>query len=78
MYGGLCLGLLGVAMAGRSSSTIGTLSVSTLAFGTLVFWATVAALALGGPRLLGAVTPIGGTLMIVGLVAAAVWALRSF
>jgi uncharacterized membrane protein YgdD (TMEM256/DUF423 family) len=26
----------------------------------------VAALALGGPRILGAVTPIGGTLMIAG------------
>lgn len=34
--------------------------------GTVVFSGTVAALALGGPRWLGAVTPIGGTLMIVG------------
>ncbi len=34
--------------------------------GTLLFSGTVAALALGGPRWLGAVTPLGGTLMIAG------------
>ena len=38
---------------------------------------TVAALALGGPRWLGAVTPIGGALMIVGWVRLAWSALRS-
>ena len=37
-----------------------------LAVGGLIFCGTVAAIALGGPRWLGAVTPIGGTLMIVG------------
>ncbi|HEY4596788.1 MAG TPA: DUF423 domain-containing protein [Thermoanaerobaculia bacterium] len=34
--------------------------------GSVIFSGTVFGLALGGPRLLGAVTPIGGTLMIVG------------
>ena len=36
-----------------------------LEIGALIFSGTVAVLALGGPRWLGAVTPIGGTLMIV-------------
>ena len=38
-----------------------------LALGTLVFSGTVASLALGGPRWLGAITPLGGLLMIAGL-----------
>ncbi len=36
--------------------------------GGLVFSATVAALALGGPRWLGAVTPLGGAALILGFV----------
>lgn len=44
--------------------------------GAAVFSGTVAALALGGPRWLGAVTPIGGALMIAGLVVFAFGALR--
>ena len=39
-----------------------------LAAGTLIFSSTVAILALGGPRWLGAVTPLGGLLMIIGFV----------
>ena len=51
------------------------LALLALLSGTLIFSLTVAALALGSPRWLGAVTPIGGVLMIVGLVlfAAGVW-----
>ena len=37
-----------------------------LAAGALVFAATLYAMALGAPRWLGAVTPLGGTLMILG------------
>jgi len=37
-----------------------------LLLGSVIFSGTVFGLALGGPRLLGAVTPIGGTLMVVG------------
>jgi uncharacterized membrane protein YgdD (TMEM256/DUF423 family) len=46
-----------------------------LLVGTLIFSFTVFALALGGPRWLGAITPIGGTLMILGFVlfALAAW-----
>jgi uncharacterized membrane protein YgdD (TMEM256/DUF423 family) len=44
--------------------------------GSLVFSGTVAAIALGGPRWLGAVTPLGGLSMIVGFVLFAVAAAR--
>ena len=37
-----------------------------LAAGTLVFCATLYLMALGAPRWLGAITPIGGSLMIAG------------
>lgn len=35
-------------------------------FGTLVFTGTLYAMALGGPRILGAVTPIGGLSFMIG------------
>lgn len=38
----------------------------TLLVGAAIFAATLYAMALGGPRWLGAVTPIGGTLLIIG------------
>jgi uncharacterized membrane protein YgdD (TMEM256/DUF423 family) len=43
--------------------------------GTLIFAGTLYGLALGGPRWLGAITPIGGVAMIAGwfLFAAAAW-----
>jgi uncharacterized membrane protein YgdD (TMEM256/DUF423 family) len=37
-----------------------------LAAGTMIFSGSLYAMALGGPRWLGAVTPIGGALMIAG------------
>jgi len=40
--------------------------------GAAVFSGTLYAMALGAPRWLGAVTPLGGTLMIVGWIATAV------
>ena len=43
-----------------------------LAGGSVVFAGTLAAMALGGPRWLGAVTPLGGLLMIAG------WALLAW
>ena len=41
----------------------------SLVIGGVVFSGTVYALALGGPRWLGAVTPLGGLLMIAGFLA---------
>lgn len=72
VYGGLALACLG-AFDGRGSTGAAPL---LLAFGTAVFAGTVALLALGLPGWLGAVTPIGGALMIAGLVLAAWGALR--
>ena len=66
MYGSLSLALLGLAARGAERGGYGV-SGWCLAFGTLVFSGTVASLALGGPRWLGAITPLGGLLMIAGL-----------
>ena len=74
MYGGLAVALLGLAarVLGQQLAAAGV----CLLAGTLVFSLTVFALALGSPRWLGAVTPVGGLLMIVGLVLFAVAAWR--
>lgn len=45
--------------------------------GSAIFSGTLYALALGGPRWLGAITPIGGTALIVGWLAFATSALRA-
>ncbi len=70
-FGLLALGLA----AGRLGPGLARGAGICLALGALVFSGTVAALALGGPRWLGAVTPIGGVLLIVGfaLFAWAAW-----
>lgn len=47
------------------------LPAALLAAGTVIFAATLYAMALGGPRWLGAVTPLGGSLMILGWLALA-------
>lgn len=65
MYGGLSLVLLGIVRQQWPRPGFVLAGISLL-LGTLIFSGTVAALALGSPRWLGAVTPIGGTLMIVG------------
>lgn len=44
--------------------------------GSVIFSGTLYALALGGPRWLGAITPIGGTALIVGWLGFAVSAWR--
>ena len=55
--------------AGGGGLTAGWLFLA----GALVFAATLYAMGLGGPRWLGAVTPVGGVLMIAGWAALA-WA----
>ena len=78
----LCLGCwMGVAAAvGLASLHAGRrgfdLAAWGLIAGSLVFSGTVAALALGAPRWLGAITPIGGLMMIAGFVALAFTAWR--
>lgn len=71
------LGLTAIGVLERQSPGLGGAAGALLAAGALIFATTLAALALGGPRWLGAVTPIGGALMIVGWVRLAWSALRS-
>lgn len=64
-YSGLGLGLTGLASA-RAELPGWIWTRRLLAWGGAVFAGTVGALALGGPRWLGAVTPLGGILLIAG------------
>ena len=57
------LGLLTIGAARLPESRLVALLLSV---GTLVFCATLYLMALGAPRWLGAITPIGGSLMIGG------------
>jgi uncharacterized membrane protein YgdD (TMEM256/DUF423 family) len=65
-------GLAAAVHAGRAWGVPGWMLLT----GGLIFSGTVAALALGGPRWLGAVTPVGGVLLIAGFAALAVVWLR--
>jgi uncharacterized membrane protein YgdD (TMEM256/DUF423 family) len=70
------LGVMAIALAaaqGVRATTPGWL----VAAGTLVFAGTLYALALSGARWWGAITPIGGTAMLVGFAWVAVAALSS-
>ncbi len=67
MYAGFGIVLNGMAAWQQGRQGFDTAAVCLVA-GSLIFSGTVAVLALGGPRWLGAVTPIGGLLMIVGFV----------
>ncbi|HSS49501.1 MAG TPA: DUF423 domain-containing protein [Thermoanaerobaculia bacterium] len=65
MYGGLSLVLVG--LFARQGAVRGVNGAGWCLFlGSVVFSGTVFSLAAGGPRWLGAVTPVGGTLMIAG------------
>lgn len=61
------LGLLLVAaLWERLQPGWGLASVIAMALGVVLFSGSLYALALGAPRVLGAIAPIGGTLFIVG------------
>lgn len=74
MYGSIALVLVG--LYGQPGARRVDAAGWCLFVGSLIFSGTVAVLALGGPRWLGAVTPIGGTLLIVGFLLFAWAALR--
>jgi uncharacterized membrane protein YgdD (TMEM256/DUF423 family) len=65
MYGGLAMVLVGLFGAPGARRGVDAAGWCLLA-GSVIFSGTVFGLALGGPRWLGAVTPIGGTLLIAG------------
>lgn len=71
-FGTLLAGLVALHAPGRLVDSAG----GTLLVGALLFSGTVFALALGGPRWLGAVTPVGGLLLIAGFVLLALSAFR--
>jgi uncharacterized membrane protein YgdD (TMEM256/DUF423 family) len=76
MYGAFALALVG--LLGRQGAVRGVAGAGwCLLTGSLIFSGTVAVLALGGPRWLGAVTPIGGTLLILGFLLFAWAALKT-
>ncbi len=65
MYGSFALALVG--LAGAQGGRRGIAGAGwCLLLGSALFSGTVFGLALGGPRWLGAVTPVGGLLMITG------------
>ncbi len=53
-------------LLGRTQHGAAGVAGGAFAAGVLVFSGTLYAMALGGPRWLGAVTPLGGTLLLVG------------
>jgi len=65
MYGAFGLLVVGVLEHGMERAAL-TAAGWTLLSGMVVFSGTVGLLALGWPRWLGAVTPVGGLLLIVG------------
>lgn len=65
MYGGLGLTLLGIVATQWPRPGFDRAGWMLLV-GSLIFCDTVAWLALGGPRWLGAITPVGGVLMVAG------------
>lgn len=67
MYHALALVSLGL-MAARGRGAAGTVAAAAICFlaGTLVFSGCLAVLAVTGLKILGAIVPIGGTLLIAG------------
>jgi uncharacterized membrane protein YgdD (TMEM256/DUF423 family) len=64
------------ALWARLADGWGTAAAVAFILGILLFSGSLYAFALGAPRVLGAVAPVGGTLFILGWIALAVAALR--
>ena len=63
--------------AATAAARVARTAAAVLLAGSILFAATLYAMALGGPLWLGAVTPIGGLGMIVGWIWLGVVALRT-
>jgi len=72
------LALFGTALLARSVYPTRALHIAAYAFGSgiVLFCASLYALALGAPRWIGAITPLGGVAFIVGWIALGVAAWR--
>ena len=75
MYHALALAVTGLVALRQSH---GALQIAGCCFlvGTLIFSGLLYAIALGGPKILGAIVPLGGTALIVGWVCLAVGAAK--
>lgn len=69
--------LVAVALGARSSTRALAVASTLFTIGVVVFSGTLYAMALGGPRMLGAVTPLGGLALMGGWAALVVHALQS-
>lgn len=76
MYHALALLIVSLLSAGQLKSPSLKLSGIAFAMGSLLFSGSLYALALGGPTVLGIITPFGGLSFLVGWVALAVYAYR--
>lgn len=54
------------AFSARAPSGVGSAAALCFGFGSLVFSGTLYAMAMGAPRWFGAITPIGGLLLLAG------------
>jgi uncharacterized membrane protein YgdD (TMEM256/DUF423 family) len=73
------LGLLAVGVAAQwIDSSLLRWAAILIVTGIVFFSGSIYGLSFGGPRILGPITPLGGTLLIVGwcLFAAAIWRAR--
>lgn len=77
-YAGLhALAVLAVAALARSGFRVIVGTRSAFLVGVLLFSGSLIAMAFGGPRWLGAVTPVGGLAFMIGWLLLAVSALRT-
>jgi len=76
---GLALVLLGllVALRGGESSGMGRVPGTCFTLGSVIFSGTLYAMAVGAPSWFGAITPIGGVLLIAGWIGFALCARRT-
>jgi len=66
IYHALALVIIGVLMAAQPQLAIPKGSAWALQVGIIIFSGSLYAMTLGAPRWFGAITPIGGTALIVG------------
>lgn len=68
MYHALGLLAVGAYLAGAAAKLSKPVSIAIILLlaGTCIFSGTLYGIVIGGPRWLGAITPIGGTLQIIG------------
>lgn len=77
IYGALLLCVVGLASRRSAVSAVLRAVPWLLLLGIGVFSGSLGAMALGAPSWLGAITPIGGLMLIVGALLFAFWAMRA-